>query len=68
MRSVVDKLTVQQVSLRAVRFSSVSIIPPILHTQLKGQTGEAWKRFSNRGALDSKLRIFFLGLRRVNTM
>jgi len=32
---VVDKVTVQQVLLRAVRFSLVSIIPPVLHNQLR---------------------------------
>ena len=64
-----DKVALEQVFLRVLRFSPVSIIPPMLHTRLrlgvhvaltKGQTGNAWEPskkqypIGNREALDRK--------------
>jgi hypothetical protein len=51
VRFVVDKVTLGHVFLRLLRFSPVSIIPPLLRTLFiytlllsEGQTGEAWER------------------------
>jgi hypothetical protein len=61
VRIVVDKMTLEHVSLRLFRFSTDSIFHPLLQLQLilttlsEGQTGEAWEPGSfgsgNRWAL-----------------
>jgi len=64
---VVDKFALGDVSIRALQISSVSIIPPLLHTHLRhvafsrkpnGRsliTVENAKHFANRGARDRKV-------------
>jgi hypothetical protein len=51
---MVGKVALGQIFLRVLRFPSVSIILPMLHTHLhlhvaltEGQTGEAWELFKN---------------------
>lgn len=49
VRFVVDQVSLRQVLLRPLRFSCVSIIPPVLHNHLhldiflEWQVGKAWK-------------------------
>jgi len=67
-RSVVDKVVLAHFFLRILRFSPVSIIPPVLQTFFiyililtEGQTGETWEpskkqcSFGNQRALDRQV-------------
>ena len=69
---MMDEVALPQPFLSVLRFSPVSIIPPMLHTHLPlyvalpdRQTGKAWEPsktqclFQNRGALHRKLLSLF---------